>query len=247
MKHITSTTNELIKQTVRLHSHKGRTEHQQFIAQGARTCATFITSGHVPSHIFVTEHQTDFITQFPSIEYIEVTDAIMKKISTTTTPSGIVAVFPIVKRELPDSFTGPGLVLAQLSDPGNVGTLIRTAAALNIKTIVTIDGVDPWSPKVIQASAGTSGMVNVYCLPWTEFIKRKGNMCLAALVVSGGEPMNNVASLNTFLVVGNEGHGISAELLADCDVHITLAMPGNTESLNAAIAGSIALYLLSQT
>lgn len=243
MKFITSASNELIKHVVRLHSTKGRTQHKQFIAQGARVCTTLINAGHNPLHLFVTEQQTEFITQFPSFTYFTVSDALMKKISTSSTPAGIVGVFSIPPVTLPDSFTGPGLILAHLADPGNVGTLIRTAAALNIKTIIVVDGVDPWSPKVIQASAGTIGMIMLHRISWPNFMSKKGATHLAALVVSGGENIQTIDSAHTFLVVGNEAHGIAPEILANCDTQITLAMPGNTESLNAAIAGSIALYL----
>jgi len=58
--------------------------------------------------------------------------------------------------------------MARVSDPGNMGTLIRTCAALNIKSVVVVEGSDPWSPKVVQASAGTIGLINIYCTNWQE-------------------------------------------------------------------------------
>lgn len=132
-----------------------------------------------------------------------------------------------------------------MSDPGNVGTLIRTAAAMNFKTIICVDSVDPYSPKVVQASAGTIGCINLMQLTWDEIIEKKADIPLVALIVSGGKSVSDI-SAHSLLVVGSEAHGIWEQWLLDCDEKVTIAMPGKTESLNAAVAGSIAMYLLIQ-
>jgi RNA methyltransferase, TrmH family len=124
-----------------------------------------------------------------------------------------------------------------------MGTLIRSCAAMNYKTVVCIKGTDPWSPKVVQASAGTIGMVNIFQVTWDELIQNKQNLNLCALVVSGGNKPQDIDLSNTLLVVGSEAHGIPDEWLGQCEQKLTLPMPGKTESLNAAVAGSIALYL----
>ena len=214
------------------------------MAEGVRTITTLMHTYEL-IQLYVTESlyatidlpiDTDKITL--------VADTVMDKISTTKTPAGIVGVFPIPPG--PQEPLTSGLVLARITNPGNMGTLIRTAAAMNIKTIVIVEGVDPWSPKVIQATAGSIAYVNIYELNWQELISQKNGLSLCALVVSGGKPPADITFNNTLIVVGNEATGIPETWAADCDQLCTLPMPGKTESLNAAVAGSIAMYALSQ-
>lgn len=245
MKHITSTDNPLIKHVVKLHHSKYRSEKQQYCAEGLRICSTILTAGHRLLNCFVTEKAHDLIASVvPESSVIVVPDSVMKKMSQSSTPSGILCTFSIPQPV--SSITQPGLVLAQLNDPGNVGTLIRTAAALNKKTIVLVEGVDPWSFKVVQASAGTIALVSIIRCNWQQLLQLKGTFKLYALVVQTGAPCSTVDAPNALLVVGNEAQGIPSDWLTSCDTFITLPMPGNTESLNAGVAGSIAAYLIWQ-
>ena len=249
---ITSVQNESIKQIVQLHSAKGRTQYQQFIGQGLRVCTTLAQSNIPLVHIYTTKHMLadaqSIASHTPYVPITLVTDAVMRKISTSTTPAGIVCVFGMPKTVPLQLMIAPGLVLVGLSDPGNIGTLLRTAAALAIKTIVLVEGADVFNPKVIQASAGTIGMINLFHCTWHELVAhaRSKKISLSALVVNGGKAPQEIKNKNTLLVVGSEAHGLTTEQQRDCDQLITLPMPGNTESLNAAIAGSIALYLVTQ-
>lgn len=243
MKTIISRTNDEIKQVITLHDAKGRKEHKQFIAEGLRICTTLIKSGMKTVQLYATKEQVGLI--MPPLVKEElitiVSESAMEKISTATSPSGILGVFEIPAQP---SFGDlqKGLVLAQIADPGNMGTLIRTAAALNIKNVVIVEGADVWSPKVIQASGGTIAQVKIYNPSWEVLLKWKKDLRLCALVVKGGKSPTQLDK-NTLLVVGNEAHGIQKEWLRDVDDFMTIPMPGNVESLNAAVAGSIALYL----
>ncbi len=167
----------------------------------------------------------------------------MEKMSTTKTPSGYLAVFTIPPK--PQPTFERGIVLANITDPGNMGTLIRSATAMNVKTVVIVDGVDPWSPKVVQASAGTVGSVALLECSWQELLTYKQDKQLCAFVVKNGKTPQELELNDMLLVIGNEAHGISNDWLNDCEFTCTLPMPGNTESLNAAVAGSIALYLMA--
>lgn len=246
---INSVQNPTIKQIVQLHSAKGRAQHNQFIAQGLRICTTLAQSKQIPLlHIYVTKSMlADAQSIAPQAPITIVTNVVMKKISTSTTPAGIVCVFGMPQKISLQKITTPGLVLVGLTDPGNIGTLIRTAAALAIKTIILVEGADVFNPKVVQASAGTIGMVNLFQCTWSDLIThaRNNKISLSALVVHGGKKPNEIKNKNTLLIVGSEAHGLTSEQQKDCDQLITLPMPGGTESLNAAIAGSIALYLIS--
>ncbi len=243
MRKITSRNNPLIKKVAALHQTKERKTEQQFIAEGIRTCSTLIDSGFQPITAFVVDAMFDQAKKFITEEkIILVNTTVMKKISKAITPSGLLALFPIPP--VPSlAQLAPGIVLIQINNPGNMGTLIRSAAAMNKKAVVIIEGTDPWHPKVIQASAGTIGFVTIFQLSWQELIQNKGSLQLYALVVSHGRQPSEVSLSNALLVIGSEATGIPQDWLDNCNEKLTLVMPGGIESLNAAVAGSIALYL----
>lgn len=243
MKTISSRQNPIIKHITQLHLTKYRTAHREFIAEGLRVCSTLIKAGLELKNLFATTSMLTDAQKLISDDHItQITDEVMTKISTTKSPSGILGIF-VMPTTPPLNQLGSGAVLAHITDPGNMGTLIRTSAAMGKKTVVVIEGVDPWSPKVIHASAGTIGLVHIFQISWNQLIQHKKNLSLCALVVSNGQPPAEVDLKNTLLVIGNEAHGIPEDWVQQCDIRLTLPMPGKTESLNAAVAGSIALYL----
>lgn len=240
MKSITSLQNTKIKEILALHGAKERKQQGLFLAEGIRTISTLCKTLQ-PKSLFVTEKTVDQALKIVDEDAIFiVTEAIMLKITTAATAPGIIALFTIPQAIQP---LKAGLVLADITDPGNMGTLIRTAVACNITTIITIEGTDPWGPKVIQSTAGTIASASIYQYTWAELMANKHNLQLYALVVKDGASLQTVNKTNSLLVVGNEAHGIRPEWLADCEYKITLQMASNIESLNAAIAGSIALYI----
>jgi TrmH family RNA methyltransferase len=241
MKNILSVHNEQIKNIVKLHTSKGRKEQEQFLAEGQRVLETFADANWQPALLFATDKMADAAYDIFDEEPIIVSYQVMQKMSTVTTPSGILAVFSHPQNSVELT---PGLVLSEISDPGNMGTLIRSAAAFNSKSIVIIDGCDPYSPKVIQSSAGTIAQVRIIRWSWEKLVENKKDLKLCALVISGGKNPERIDKENLLLVVGNEAHGLVKSQIHDCDIKLTLPMSQNTESLNAAIAGSIALYLI---
>jgi TrmH family RNA methyltransferase len=243
VKKIDSNENQLIKHVVQLHASKHRNKHQEFIAEGFRTISTLVTAGSKLISLFTFEEFLYDAQQIaPHTCIIIVAPAVMNKISTAQTPSGFLAVFQMPAQPSFDKL-GAGIVLAQIADPGNMGTLIRTAAAMNRKTIICIETVDPWNPKVVQATAGAIGTVDIFCINWHDLILNKKDMRLCALVAAEGKNPQDVNLQDALIVIGNEGAGIPDAWVAQCDEKMTLPMPGNFESLNAAVAGSIALYL----
>lgn len=240
---ITSRTNPLIKHIVKLHDASYRAQNGLFIAEGLRTCTTLLQTGMQCTHLLYTQQmQHQILTTLHEGEYILLSPEVMAKISTSRSPSGILGVFKI-PQESTKLLTAPGLVLANIQDPGNMGTLIRTAAAVQAKSVIVVEGCDPWNPKVVQASTGTIGMVDIRQWSWETVKSKKGFLLLTALTVSNGTPIYKSDLKNSLLVIGNEAHGIPPDWLIDCEQHVTLPMPGGTESLNAAVAGSIALYM----
>lgn len=246
MKYIKSRQNPEIKAVYALRKADMRTKQQAFIAEGKRACITLIKAETTLHTLYLTEENVDHMRTYTHEKnFCIVTSAVMEKISQAVTPSGILGVF---SKPAPPSIDkiNSGIVFARLMNPGNMGTLIRTCAALKIPSVVIIGGADPWSFKVVQATAGYITHVPLFQLTWPELImvvKKKG-LTLSALIVSDGKKPELVKQEKTLLVIGSEAHGIPKDWLAQCHEHITLHMPGNIESLNATVAASIALYLL---
>ncbi len=139
----------------------------------------------------------------------------------------------------------PVLVLAGLSDPGNVGTLIRTAEAAGFAGIVLAgDAVDPFNPKVVRAAAGALFRLPVLSLAWDEAttMLRDDGRPVVATVVADGADYDTVDLRRAAIVLGNEAHGLDPAQAADADLRITIPMAGPTESLNVAAAGAILCF-----
>lgn len=243
-KFITSADNLEIKHIVKLHSTKTRKEFRQFIAEGFRAIETIAKRFEIKK-LFVIQENFILAQDKFETEATVVTPALMAKMSSAITPSGILALFDIPQYE--QKIIDSALVLAQISDPGNMGTLLRTAAACNVKTAIIVEGTDPWSPKVVQASAGTIANLNILQITWEKLLEIKSNYKLCALVVTGGNQPQNLDLSKSLLVIGNEAHGLPQDWIDSCEQKLTLPMPGGTESLNAAVAGSIAIYLSKVT
>jgi TrmH family RNA methyltransferase len=246
MKIISSRQNEEIIQASLLKQTKHRTQQQRFIAEGMRTCLTLIESGMHLVMLYATREGYDQIAHYAlKVPMTLVGAPVIEKLSSASTPSGIVGVFAIPQPPAIQKLNS-GIVLAGLIDPGNIGTLIRTCAAFGLRTVVTIDGADIWGPKVIQASAGAIGHVSIFNESWSTLLaKKSSSVSLAALVPSHGQPLHTIPNQQAMLlIIGSEAHGIPEEWLSSCDIQVTIPMASTTESLNAGVAGSIALYEL---
>lgn len=245
MNFISSRTNHIVKQVAELSSSDVRSARRLFIAEGLRTCSTLCESGLKLQQLFVTQSLVAQAHELVDDHLItQVTDPVMEKISQATKPSGMLAVFHMPTP--PVTIPGAGIVLAQVREPGNVGTLIRSCAAFGMKSVILVESADVWSPKVVQATAGALGAVSLFVISWQELLERKGQLKLCALTVEGGNNPSNLDLGESLLVIGNEGHGIPESWIGDCQQRMTLPMPGGTESLNAAVAGSIGLYEMAK-
>lgn len=242
MKEIISLTNPEIKKIVKLRDDaKERKISQLCIVEGLRAISAFMTSDYPLEMLYAEYTQQEYAAGLcPQNKITLVSSTIMEKISAAKSPSGLLAIFSTKRHNIP--VLQHGIVLANITDPGNMGTIIRTAVALNTPSIVIVEGCDPFSPKVIQSTAGIIAHAPLIQLSWQELITQT-TVPLCALVPQGGKHPSQLHLKECFLVVGNEAHGLPKEWIADCSMSLTLPMPGKAESLNAAIAASIALYL----
>ena len=171
-------------------------------------------------------------------------------LSATEAPQGILAVAEIPRwgfDEL-ERTAGVVLVLDAVQDPGNFGTLVRSAEALGVVGVVALTGtVDPWNPKAVRASAGSSFRVPVIqaeAETGLSELRRRGFRLLGA--DAGGEPIGKAEAERVALVVGNEGSGLSGRVREMLDGLVAVPIRGRAESLNVAAAAAILLYELTR-
>lgn len=181
------------------------------------------------------------------VEVMEASRDVLAEIADTETPQGILAVVAEPRPELPDRAAASVLVLDGIQDPGNAGTLIRTAAAFGVERVLALDGtVDPWSPKVVRASAGAVFLLPVHRLRVQEALAWLRTVRIPLLAAdANGEDVRRVSvGAPVALLLGNEGAGPRPEALAAAAQVVALPMVAGAESLNVAVAGSILLWTL---
>lgn len=180
----------------------------------------------------------------------EVADGVLDGVTDTVTPRPILAVAPLVQLPATDLVARavdarrPLLVLVDVRDPGNLGTILRAAEASGVAGVLAARGtVDPWSPKAVRSSAGAVLHVPVASgdepLELLDELGRAGVPRLATVVADGRSTDEADLSGSVAIVLGGEAHGVSPEVVAACDEAITIPMEGRAESLNVAMAGAI--------
>jgi RNA methyltransferase, TrmH family len=144
------------------------------------------------------------------------------------------------REDLPRGARGATLALWHVADPGNVGTLVRAADAFGAGVALSAGCADPTGPKALRASMGS-----IFRIPLAEFDEPAGRRI--ALVAAGGEPLAGAdLSGDVVFVLGAEREGLPDDMLARCDATVTIPIGGGAESLNVAMAGTVALYELAR-
>lgn len=252
MLRIESEHNPKIKQAKSLLTKKGRDKESRFLVEGFRNLSLALEFGYPIEQIFLREDQLEEIQSKGLLQGDEhqvylVPDKIFPKICDTVTSQGIVAVCPIVKNKFESESIDPVLILDRVSDPGNAGTLIRTADSVGIRDIFYTPGtVDFYSPKVVRSAMGSLFYMNFYELEDIRQLKKAGYRILAATVTDATQYTAIKADKKTALILGNEAHGIRTELLETADEKVSIPIYGKAESLNVAVAGAVLMYKLRE-
>lgn len=227
-----------IKLITNLQKKKFRYKNQLFVAEGVKVIKEFLKSKF---ELYALYSTTDiFIQQTSNCSFI--TEEELKKISNLTTPQVALAVFKI-----PQAFTlnssGISLVLDGIRDPGNLGTIIRQCDWFGIKQLVcSLDTVDAFNPKVVQASMGSLTRVEVIYTQLEEFLREEKRLILGAFMDGYSIYNTDYNAKDVVLVLGNEANGIRPSVESLINLKVSIPQYGkiqDTESLNVAMAGAI--------
>ncbi|MGI0485360.1 TrmH family RNA methyltransferase [Pantanalinema rosaneae CENA516] len=249
---LTSLQNPLVKQLRKLHRTKTRREQQVFLVEGTH----LLEAACVAQRQLITLcYTSDWQTRYPdlcdrarqSAHRIEVVSPeVLRAIATTVEPDGVVAT--VDRTAMPSPvFTRLGLVLETIQDPGNLGTMIRTAAAAGADgLLLSDDGVEPDHPKVLRASAGQWFQMPIAVSSDLYFdlkqYQQQGMQLVATLPTASLTYWEIDLRQPTLILLGNEGAGLSASVAALADYQVTIPLHPGVESLNVAIAAALLLY-----
>ena len=235
---ITSLNNPTIKEISKLKNKKYRDLTNTYLVEGNHLVEEAYKNNLLTKIILL----EDTICNY-DIEKIYITKEVMKKLTELDTPNKIIG---IVKKNTPLPIGNKILILDNIQDPGNLGTIIRSSVAFDIDTIVlSPNTVDIYNPKVIRSTQGMIFYTNIITLELKEFINeiKTKNYTIFGTNVRNGKNIKEITLPEKFaLVLGNEGQGVSKEIESLCDDNIYIKMSSKCESLNVSVATSILLY-----
>ena len=235
---ITSLNNPTIKEISKLKNKKYRDLTNTYLVEGDHLVEEAYKNNLLTKIILL----EDTICNY-DIEKIYVTKEVMKKLTELDTPNKIIG---IVKKNTPLPIGNKILILDNIQDTGNLGTIIRSSVAFDIDTIVlSPNTVDIYNPKVIRSTQGMIFYTNIITLELKEFINeiKTKNYTIFGTNVRNGKNIKEITLPEKFaLVLGNEGQGVSKEIESLCDDNIYIKMSSKCESLNVSVATSILLY-----
>ncbi|HLT42859.1 MAG TPA: RNA methyltransferase [Sphingobacteriaceae bacterium] len=236
-----------------LHFKKFRNQHRLFIVEGHKSITEFLDAKYSLAQLFYIPENISKVAKFPhKMKHYEITSLDFNKISTLKNPNGTLALFEIPNDSGIDGLELKGrysLVLDYVQDPGNLGTIIRTADWFGIENIIcSSDTADCYNPKVVQATMGSLARVSIHYTNLEEWLPRMDMKVYGASL--DGTPLYNcdfgginkdgsAQGAEGLIILGNEGQGIRQQLNPFINEAITIPRFGSAESLNVAIAASL--------
>jgi RNA methyltransferase, TrmH family len=254
---ISSRANARVKQLRAAFQGNARLSGGMVAIEGDHLLEEALRSGMVLKTVFVSERREVPKMVPRGVEVMRLTEEVFGSVVETQSPQGVAALLVPPVPVLDDVMGGSGkalliLIAVGLQDPGNLGTLVRSAEAFGAAGVLTTPGtVSAWNQKALRASVGSVFRVPVVAVTASEIegLKERGVRLIAAVgsdnagVVEAREMDFTCACA---VMIGNEGSGLGAEWMEMCDVRVTIRCPGAVESLNAAVAGSLLLYEASR-
>jgi TrmH family RNA methyltransferase len=257
---VTSVGSDRVTAVRALHSRQGRRKSGHFVVEGPQAVRSALAHGVLVHDLFVVEDTVacaDVVgdARAAGARLTWVTPAVMAAMCETQQPQGVLAVcdlLPTGDLDLVMAASGPVVVLEAVSDPGNVGTIIRTADAAGAAAVLlTPQSADVHNGKVVRSTAGSLFHLPVLGgLPVEEIAAaaRRAGRCLAVTAGEGATDLFTAADdgavdSRTCWVIGSEAHGATPEARAAADLVVAIPMPGGAESLNAAVAAAVVLFV----
>lgn len=235
---ITSKSNPTIKEIAKLHDKKCRREQGLYLVEGIKPVSECKSAGCKIFKIICTE---SLAPNYP--QALVVSEDVFGSISAEKTPQGVIAVVKMPQNEL-KAPSNSCILLDRLQDPGNLGTIIRTANAAGYPEIYLINCTDPYSPKAVRASMSGIFFTNIYQGSEEQILELLGKTPLISADMHG----ENIFEFNPpekyCLCIGNEGSGISDVIKTKSNYKVKIPMAETCESLNAAVSAGIAMYVL---
>ncbi len=237
---------------------KAREKHSLFVAEGVRSVEELLRSGLKIEGALVAPQLAAAprgqalrsALEAARVDVLEVSEKDFRSAAETESPQGVIAIAAIPRGDLDALEVGPRcriLVLDAIQDPGNVGTIVRTAAALGATGTIALPGtVDLWNPKVIRSSMGAQFAHPVFHAPVPELLSFLDRARIELWCAdAGGDPLNAESPPDRLAIaLGNEGAGVSADVRSAARRTVSLPIASTVESLNVAVAAGIILYHL---
>jgi len=243
---IKSVQNQIFKDAISLQNKKLRDKNGLFFVEGKKQIYE-IPKNRIIKQIFISEKYKDDVTDFKNV--VTLSSRLFSKLSAIKSPQGIMAIVEKKRYTIEEIVKNSGLfiILENIQDPGNLGTIIRSADAFGAKAVFVSKGsADIYSDKTIRATMGS-----IFHLPIIDNIDiknmlnsiKKEKISVFAASLKGKKYLNDIKFPNkSAFVIGNEANGLRNETESSADTLVKIYMPGNTESLNAATAASLIMY-----
>jgi TrmH family RNA methyltransferase len=246
---ITSSQNPKLKLARALQGRsKEREEANAFVIEGVRLIEEAATAGWPFKFVLfsdgLSERGQDLLKVLAAhrIDVEEAAGDLLQKVSETETPQGILAVLDFTHPKIPDELDFI-LIPDQIRDPGNLGTLLRTAAAAGVQAVfLSPETTDAFAPKVVRAGMGAHFHLPIHSLSWDEIRERTQNLQVHLADMEGTSCWETDLRKPLALIVGSEAEGASADAKQLATQKICIPMAGNVESLNAGVAGSVLMF-----
>ncbi len=252
---ITSSSNQRVKDWKKLSQKKARIRQKKYMLDGWHLVKEALDSGQPVEEIMLTQNfrHRDELEVPDGCELIEISENVARHLSETPSPQGIFAVvnLPENAEVKPESAEGAWLFLDGVQDPGNIGTMVRTADACGFSGVVFGKGcADMYQPKVVRAMQGSQFHLTLCSgdlLEWTKDFKSRRIPVFGSELNDKARSYDQVGRHRNFaLIMGNEGNGMSEDLLKETSLNLYIPIRGRAESLNVAVAAGILMFGLME-
>ena len=245
MEPVRNSKNPLVVEAARLHRARERKQTGTTLIEGPHLLEEAIQAGADIRCVFALAHDADTVDLAGhfGIDPVLVDEPALKRLAGTETPRGPIAVVAIPDEI--DPIEQNLLVSWGVSDPGNVGTMIRTARAFGWAFGFAEGTADPWSPKVLRSAAGSQFGTSIHSVSDLNRLVSSGYEPVATVVRDGEDP-SALGEGRYALLIGEEAAGLPDDVVAACERSVTIPMPGGADSLNAAVAAGIIVYEIAK-